>query len=147
MCLITQQNKPNVTDKDIVCYKLARKYRYASGKVSTVKFASQYIYFEYVLGVSYTEASFQELLCGCSVDKGFHSYKRLQDMEDARNMLVYPEGFAILKCVIPAGARYWEGVNYTDRNRKEYCSDKIKIVAWKTNPEQPWNETSHAVTE
>lgn len=147
MCLITQQSKPIVAKKDIVCYKLARRYGNSSGKDSIARFSSQCIRFEYILGASYTEISFQELPCGRSIDRGFHSYERIQDMEGARGMLCYPEDFAILKCVIPAGARYWEGVDFWDRDRKELCSAKIRIVAWKIDPGQPWNETSRAVTE
>ncbi len=60
---------------------------------------------------------------------GFHSYRR------RRHARTYcSTGSVIMKCVIPKGAQYW-----TSYKKMEYCSNKIKAVAWKRPFSFTWN--------
>lgn len=82
-----------------------------------------------------------------TLNHGFHSYKRLKDAKencdydpccsDWRKFL----GEVILKCEIPAGANYWTGNTvWYDDEYAEYCSDQIRVVAWKLRDEKTWRK-------
>lgn len=118
MCLFSNKSEANVAKRDITCYKL----------VFRETFQSPFYYKKYRVGRSYTEPKFK-----AKVDKsvfnrdveikfGFHTYKTFQA---ARRHGDYK--FAILKCVIPVGTRYWEDT----RGNEAYCSETINVVAWK----------------
>lgn len=146
MCLFSPQYEPGIADKDITCYKLVDMYS------DRREFLSEFFNFEYKLGTEYKEKNFQERNHAGGIDRGFHSYSNLKDVEFElryhrhRKRLIPSLNVCIqgvvLKCVIPAGARYWFGRNSADSRIAELCSDRIKIVAWKYGNDAEWRETS-----
>lgn len=138
MCLYSRQAYYSTAAKDITCYKVVRAgYLY---DMDHWKFpAMYYSKFVYEVGKTYTEKKFKnrperDLLLGVRriVYHGFHTYKY---HKDARNNAY--SWTVMLKCVIPAGARY-----FTNEDRDQYCSDQIRVVAWKMK-NTPWNEEPH----
>ena len=124
MCLVTKQLEPKIADKDIVCYKLVKRT-----KIKGV-YKSSFQGFEYVIRQLYTDnidISFVNKIkkhfykCFYIIEEGmFHSY--------ASNL--YPilsplPWCALLKCIIPKGAYYFEG--YFDES-PSYASSQIKIL-------------------
>ena len=124
MCLVTTQLEPKIADKDIICYKLVKRTE------TKGVYKSSFQGFEYVIRQLYTnnikiEFSHKlikdRVLFGYSIEEGmFHSY--------ASNL--YPilsplPWCALLKCIIPKGAYYFEG--YFD-NSPSYASSQIKIL-------------------
>ena len=124
MCLFTYFLKPKIADKDIVCYKLVKRT-----KIKGI-YKSNFQRFEYIIRQLYTnnikiEFSYKlikpETIFGYFIEEGmFHSY--------ASNL--YPilsplPWCALLKCIIPKGAYYFEG--YFD-NSPSYASSQIKIL-------------------
>ena len=140
MCLHTKQRKPAVAKKVIICYKTVR--RLSTG------FFSEFYSFRYKIGREYTVRkgkliSFPDngsYLKNNIISYGFHSYARLKD---AINDINYKNNEVVLKCEIPAGARYWTGnidlFDKDDYNYKEYCSERIKVVAWRYKKDSKWN--------
>ena len=125
MCLYINQLKPKIADKDIVCYKLVERT-----KIKGI-YKSSFQRFEYVIRQLYTnnikiEFSHKlikdKVLFGYSIEEGmFHSYASY----------LYPVILsplpcgALLKCIIPKGAYYFEG--YFD-DSPSYASSQIKIL-------------------
>ena len=125
MCLVTIQLEPKIADKDIICYKLVKRT-----KIKGI-YKSSFQGFEYVIRQLYTnnldirfanksiKRSFYK--CFYIIEEGmFHSY--------ASNL--YPilsplPWCALLKCIIPKGAYYFEG--YFD-DSPSYASSQIKIL-------------------
>ena len=125
MCLVTIQLEPKIADKDIICYKLVKRT-----KIKGI-YKSSFQGFEYIIRQLYTnnldirfankiiKHSFYK--CFYMIEKGmFHSY--------ASNL--YPilsplPWCALLKCIIPKGAYYFEG--YFDES-PSYASSQIKIL-------------------
>ena len=125
MCLITANPIPKIADEDIVCYKLVKRT-----KVKGI-YKSSFQGFQYVIRQLYTnnikiEFSHKlikdKVLFGYSIEEGvFHSYASC----------LYPVTLsplpwcALLKCIIPKGAYYFEG--YFDES-PSYASSQIKIL-------------------
>ena len=125
MCLFINNLELKIADKDIVCYKLVKRT-----KIKGV-YKSNFLKFEYIIRQLYTnyfdirfankiiKHSFYK--CFYMIEKGmFHSY--------ASNL--YPilsplPNCALLKCIIPKGAYYFEG--YFD-DAPSYASSQIKIL-------------------
>ena len=125
MCLVINHLEPKIADKDIICYKLVKRT-----KIKGV-YKSSFQGFEYVIRQLYTnnldirfanksiKRSFYK--CFYIIEEGmFHSY--------ASNL--YPilsplPWCALLKCIIPKGAYYFEG--YFD-DCPSYASSQIKIL-------------------
>ena len=130
MCLVINHLYPKVADKDIVCYKLVKKT-----KIKGV-YKSSFQKFEYVIRQLYTNNldirfvnkiiknldTTRSGLCLYIIEEGmFHSYASY----------LYPVILsplpcgALLKCIIPKGAYYFEG--YFD-DSPSYASSQIKIL-------------------
>ena len=129
MCLVINQLEPKIADKDIVCYKLVKRT-----KIKGV-YKSSFQGFEYIIRQLYTnnlDIRFVDKIiknlypsypssCIYVIEEGmFHSY--------ASNL--YPilsplPNCALLKCIIPKGAYYFEG--YFD-DSPSYASSQIKIL-------------------
>ena len=125
MCLFTYLSNPKIADKDIVCYKLVKRT-----KIKGV-YKSSFQGFEYIIRQLYTnnikiEFSYKFIkdgvLFGYFIEEGmFHSYASY----------LYPvilsplPNCALLKCIIPKGAYYFEG--YFDES-PSYASSQIKIL-------------------
>ena len=125
MCLVTTQLEPKIADKDIVCYKLVKRT-----KIKGI-YKSSFQRFEYVIRQLYTnnikiEFSYKFIkdrpLFGYFIEKGmFHSYA-----SHLYPVILSPlPNCALLKCIIPKGAYYFEG--YFD-DSPSYASSQIKIL-------------------
>ena len=125
MCLFTYFLKPKIADKDIVCYKLVVRT-----KIKGV-YKSSFQGFEYIIRQLYTnnikiEFSYKlikpETIFGYFIEEGmFHSY-----VSHLYPVILSPlPNCALLKCIIPKGAYYFEG--YFDES-PSYASSQIKIL-------------------
>ena len=129
MCLYITHLEPEIADKDIVCYKLVKRT-----KIKGI-YKSSFQRFEYIIRRLYTNninirfinkivktwcLTYPYLMY--SIDEGmFHSYKsRLCPI-----ILSPLPSCALLKCIIPKGAYYFEG--YFD-DSPSYASSQIKIL-------------------
>ena len=130
MCLFINQLEPKIADEDIVCYKLVRRT-----KIKGI-YKSSFQGFEYIIRQLYTNnidirfvnkiiknlSPAYTSLCIYIIEEGmFHSYASC----------LYPVTLsplpwcALLKCIIPKGAYYFEG--YFDES-PSYASSQIKIL-------------------
>ena len=130
MCLVINQLEPKIADKDIVCYKLVVRT-----KIKGI-YKSSFQGFEYIIRQLYTNNldirfvdkiiknldTTRSGLCLYIIEEGmFHSYASY----------LYPVILsplpcgALLKCIIPKGAYYFEG--YFDES-PSYASSQIKIL-------------------
>ena len=130
MCLDINHLKPKIANKDIVCYKLVRRT-----KIKGI-YKSNFQRFEYVIRQLYTnnlDIRFVDKviknLCPSrphlgiyAVEEGmFHSYEN-----HLYPVILSPlPNCALLKCIIPKGAYYFEG--YFDES-PSYASSQIKIL-------------------
>ena len=130
MCLDINHLKPKIADKDIVCYKLVKRT-----KIKGI-YKSNFQRFEYVIRQLYTnnlDIRFADRviknLCPSrphlgiyAVEEGmFHSYEN-----HLYPVILSPlPNCALLKCIIPKGAYYFEG--YFDES-PSYASSQIKIL-------------------
>ena len=129
MCLYINSLTPKIADKDIVCYKHVKRT-----KIKGI-YKSSFQRFEYIIRKLYTNninirfvnkivktwcLTYPYLMY--SIDEGmFHSYKsRLCPV-----ILSPLPSCALLKCIIPKGAYYFEG--YFD-DSPSYASSQIKIL-------------------
>ena len=130
MCLVTAQLKPKIADEDIVCYKLVKRT-----KIKGI-YKSSFQGFEYIIRQLYTNNldirfvdkiiknldTTRSGLCLYIIEEGmFHSYASYLYPVILSPL---PHG-ALLKCIIPKGAYYFEG--YFD-DSPSYASSQIKIL-------------------
>ena len=130
MCLYVTYLEPEIADKDIVCYKLVKRT-----KIKGI-YKSSFQGFEYVIRQLYTNNldirfvdkiiknldTTRSGLCLYIIEEGmFHSYASYLYPVILSPL---PHG-ALLKCIIPKGAYYFEG--YFD-DSPSYASSQIKIL-------------------
>ena len=113
MCLRTEQRKPQIAEKDIICYKIIHKdmtslihneFKWEFGKV-------------YETEMTTTHSCF---LMKTMVEQGFHSYSTLKSTREAYYSSSEP--CIAVKCTIPQGSEYYTGSHGV---RDGYASDKI----------------------
>ena len=130
MCLVINHLEPKIADKDIICYKLVKRT-----KIKGI-YKSSFQRFEYIIRQLYTNNldirfvdkiiknldTTRSGLCLYIIEEGmFHSYaSHLYPVI----LSPLPNG-ALLKCIIPKGAYYFEG--YFD-DSPSYASSQIKIL-------------------
>ena len=130
MCLHLNHLEPKIADKDIVCYKLVKRT-----KIKGI-YKSNFQRFEYVIRRLYTnnlDIRFADKviknLCPSYPHLGIYAVE--EDMFHSYENHLYPvilsplPNCALLKCVIPKGAYYFEG--YFD-DAPSYASSQIKIL-------------------
>lgn len=130
MCLILEKDSvKTIAHTDIVVYKVVVKVERRTiqsifGFIqSEIFYRSPYYSFDYEKGVTYASAlmkSTSPYSGNQTIEQGFHSYERL---EDAR--LALAGNIVVVKCIIPAGAKFYKGhgIDFT----QQYASDKIII--------------------
>ena len=130
MCLDINHLKPKIADKDVVCYKLVKRT-----KIKGI-YKSNFQRFEYVIRQLYTNnlnirfadkviknlcTSYPHLDIYAVEEGMFHSYEN-----HLYPVILSPlPNCALLKCIIPKGAYYFEG--YFDES-PSYASSQIKIL-------------------
>ena len=126
MCLDINHLKPKIADKDIVCYKLVKRT-----KIKGI-YKSNFQRFEYVIRQLYTN-NLDIRFANKSIKHYFYRcfYKIEEDMFHSYISNLYPvilsplPHCALLKCIIPKGAYYFEGIfDYSP----SYASSQIKIL-------------------
>lgn len=132
MCLKIKQNTQLKTaQNDIECYKTViyicgRLYSFWHGfcYAQEDKFPTQ---------EKYIESRFDEF-CRDDVYNGFHSFQNMasaeRDLEITSN--TFDSCFVYMRCVIPAGAKYYEGSN------ADYCSNSLVVTGWRTKSMDQW---------
>ena len=130
MCLFINHLEPKIADKDIICYKLVKRT-----KIKGI-YKSSFQGFEYIIRQLYTNNldirfvdkiiknldTTRSGLCLYIIEEGmFHSYASYLYPVILSPL---PNG-ALLKCIIPKGAYYFEG--YFD-DSPSYASSQIKIL-------------------
>lgn len=144
MCLLTTQAETLTATKAKTCYKTA--FLTPTGNGDEIFFKSTIEGFHYDLGKTYeldedkaqrfdAKNSWQKMI---SIGYGFHSYVHLRNAKDEA---IDSIDEIILKCEIPVGAHYWKGkgsMTFDDEYQQQYCSDKIKVVAWRRKTERKW---------
>lgn len=149
MCLRTLEKQPAIAEEDIVCYKTM--YAMCSTQAVNMVLHPDYNpdhllspwqlhHYEWGKVEEVDDMPLKPDPSGHDcvwriVEEGFHSYKRLQD---AARGCIRSTAMVIAKCVIPKGSKYWKGntpeltdLLCVDAGYMEYCSDHIKVVAWK----------------
>jgi len=116
MCLRTEQNKPQVATKDIICYKVISK-----------DMTSLYHYdFKWTFGKMYyslIEAINDTKDCDSKeIYQAFHSYETLEDLKKAYFTVTSP--CLAVKCTIPKGSTVYKG-SHDDLNG--YASNQLII--------------------
>lgn len=132
--MYTDQYRAKKALKDIICYKIV-----CVGDHKMEGFKARYYTFSYEIGKTYTEQAWRNIANAKSdlatykwcVMIGFHSYTSYWTAYDN----TYP-GLILLKCVIPKGSFYFEGVDST--GEKCYCSNSIKPIAYQTLCDRKW---------
>lgn len=123
MCLYSDTYRPVKADKAITCYKVVKK----ENSYGKPLFRSVFFSFTYELGKRYKNRKFNHYEPTGFVYDGFHSYA---NELHAKNNLWRDGKEVIIQCEIPAGSWYYTE-SLRDDFRKEYCSDRIRVVAWK----------------
>lgn len=131
MCLYTKQTEPKIAEEDIICYKFYRRYNeilispyqgFMAPEIGIVANTE--------LGKSYRSTdngSYIHSFLGFKrVDKGFHSFKTLEEIKHEVNGYWNNLGLVIFKCIIPRGSSYYKGI-FGDRY-ESYCSNSIKLI-------------------
>ena len=124
MCLKSLHQESVQADRDITCYKLV----YPANMDN--KFRSQFQEFPYELGRTYQETCFRKVNLSRHVYEGFHSYRTVREA-----VLHACPGIVLIKCVIPKGSLY-----YVSEYNDQYCSDTIRVVAWRGVWRGKWME-------
>ena len=130
MCLVINHLEPKIADEDIVCYKLVKRT-----KIKGI-YKSNFQIFEYIIRQLYTNNldirfvdkiiknldTTRSGLCLYIIEEGmFHSY-----VSYLYPVILSPlRNCALLKCIIPKGAYYFEGIFDFSPN---YASSQIKIL-------------------
>ena len=123
MCLVTTQLEPKIADKDIICYKLVERT-----KIKGI-YKSHFLEFEYIIrrlyknyfDIKYADMLIKRRYRQFAIEEGmFHSYT-----SSIYPMLSPSPYYALLKCIIPKGAYYYEGYFY---DLPSYASSQIKIL-------------------
>lgn len=117
MCLITNNTRKYIAEKDIVCYKIVN--------IKGTEIISYWFGFPYELGRKYITQALQPIFIkngDIRIKEGFHSYRNLDIAKDYIHCAMFnllPE--IIVKCIVPKNSEYYI-------SSKEMVSNQIIIV-------------------
>ena len=146
MCLITKLESAIRADRDMVCYKVVSPGE-RGGKEPNQFIALVMNNFTYMLGETYKEKKFKPYpdtyIFNCrAVQQGFHSFATYADVRRSGGV-----NTIWLKCIIPAGSLYFYDKHCsTDTTPWHYCSDTIKVIAWKS-PRGKWSRAERTADD
>lgn len=131
MCLYTKQTEPKIAEEDIICYKFyIRDNEILFSPYQESRAPEIGIVANTELGKSYRPTDIgsyiHNFLGFKRVDKGFHSFKTLEETKHEVNGYWNNLGLVIFKCIIPRGSLYYKGI-FGDRY-ESYCSNSIKLI-------------------
>lgn len=132
MCLKIKQNTQlKIAQNDIECYKTVI---YIGGCLYSFWHGFCYAQEDkFPTQEKYIESQFDEF-CRDDVYTGFHSFQNMasaeRDLEITSN--IFNSMFIYMRCVIPAGAKYYEGSNM------DYCSNSLVVTGWRTRSMDQW---------
>ena len=124
MCLDINHLKPKIADKDIVCYKLVKRTKIKGvykSNIQRFEYISRQLYTNY-FDIKYVDMLIKRRYNLSAIEEGmFHSYEN-----HLYPVILSPlSNCALLKCIIPKGAYYFEGIfDYSP----SYASSQIKIL-------------------
>jgi len=128
MCLKIRKNaKVKTAEKDIVCYKVVEK-------LAKSGYVTPFFNMPISIGEEYGDVSLEKKgnIYEVVVEEGYHSLKTFEDAANyaAMLMLVRHVSFTIIKCVIPKGAKYYDGMTpiFGYKLYNSYASDKIRYT-------------------
>lgn len=132
MCLELKKPEIIVAKEDIICYKvMIEPWRSNGGWVSPYMFMCYWKGDTYELGKQLQLLDFSKTVKEYPylVEEGFHSFTSLSGAKKHRkhlSMFNHDNGFVIVKCTIPKGTTYVEGLFYSCGTRfHSFCSEKI----------------------
>lgn len=142
MCLyITKDAKLKHAVKDIVCYKVLKRYTTFLGKqtlftpyiqspLTDVQLSGQEDFYSFDKDNNIEESKIGP---GYEVSKGFiHTCANLESARLLSQLLslglCYGEDIVVYKCIIPKGTRYYEGRWALSPHRDSYASKRIRFV-------------------
>lgn len=128
MCLIIESEsnpKPKIADEHIVCYKVIELYNgnwltpFRSKKIEIGKTYESKLNCDFVAYMEY------------SVDTGLHSMTDYNGARKLKEILTFVEprrAYEIVKCVIPKGSQYYEGIFKANYHNllSSYASSKVE---------------------
>lgn len=131
MCLITNKKAEILTAKeDIPCFKFLYK-----GYNEELEQTLYSVHGEYVQNklVRLRKQLKRFPLNGTRgrlfyTNEGFHSYDE-RAIKDTRARLFHGEHYLLYKCIIPKGAKYYEGYHNT-RRKTGYVSTSLKVIEY-----------------
>lgn len=117
MCLITNNIRRYIAEKDIVCYKIVN--------IRDTEIISYWFDFIYELNKKYTTQVLQPIPApngSIRIEEGFHSYRNIYAAKkELYYSLMKSLPTVIIKCIVPKGSEY-----YIDSD--EMVSNQIIIV-------------------
>jgi hypothetical protein len=130
MCLYADEETARPAENDIVCYKVMRRVRCDNRCV----LRSEYYGFDYRVGKSYLCHEFSEeadrsiaRYDNYVVERGFHSYMKIDEALSHAKDAYYYDTLVIVKCMIPKGSLMFSAIS-----DGEYCSERIKVIGWES---------------
>lgn len=120
MCLYTKQTEPKIAEEDIICYKFYTRDNemlfspYQGSRAPEIGV------------ITNTELGIHNFLGFKRIDKGFHSFKTLEETKHEVKGCWNNHDLVIFKCIIPKGSLYYSGIfkGYYE----SYCSNSIKLI-------------------
>ena len=119
MCLTNlTTKKPLIAEKDIICWKVVI--------IENEEILSSYKNFKYTFNELFEEELMKK--SNGDISKGFHSFKTKKDAKWESTLWGDDSNEVVVKCIIPKGAKYYEGLFGKD---KAYASNSIKLIKLK----------------
>lgn len=132
MCLASINREPNITENDIVCYKILektkdKKYPYKTPYRQTPINREIINGTQEFIGLGNRNKK-QHLLTTTMVSEGYiHTFKYfLIAIEECKYLSKYGDEYCLYECIIPKGTKYYEG--FDAQVRTTYASEKIKFI-------------------